>query len=148
MGSVAKLFDGAVSVDAPFNFEREFQLRSAGRYCLYLTFDRRDAPVERLRQLVGGAYGQTIEIDGKHVDIGEPPGVPVPLDWELRGRNTVILRSQAVALGAQLWSEAEVRRLLFCSDLTAGDYKLEVELSEGVPEFRGIRTRLRMEELK
>jgi hypothetical protein len=144
MASVA--LDEPVSVDSPFHMVRNIGVTPGGRYFLWLTFDRRDASFERLRFLVGGAYGQRIEVDGVLRDSGEPPGMRIPVRWSLRSPTGVpVAEAQGDTLGAHSWSSREVGRLLYEGDLREGDYEFRATLADGISEFRGIRARLRLE---
>jgi hypothetical protein len=144
MASVA--LDEPVSIDAPFQMVRTIAITSGGRYFLWLAFDRRDATFERLRTLVGGAHGQTIEVGGALRDAGEPPGLRIPVWWSLQTQAGLpVAEAQGDVFGANSWSSQEVCRLLYTGDLPAGQYEFKATLAEGVGEFRGIRARFRLE---
>ena len=144
MTSVA--LDEPVSVDAPFQMVKNIAVKPGGRYFLWLAFDRRDASIERLRTLVGGAYGQKIEVGGVLRDAGEPPGLSIPVRWSLQtSAGERVAEAQGGVLGANSWSDQEVGRLLYQGDLRAGGYEFKATLDEGISEFRGIRARLRLE---
>jgi hypothetical protein len=136
--------DEAAIVGSSFRIERTIAVRVSDRYFLELRFDRRDASLDALRSLVGGAYGQKIERDGQLVDAGEPAGLPVPLHWSVRDTSsrTVVASGESDLLGANSWSAAEVGRLLYQGDITAGRYTFAAELASGLPEFRDVRARL------
>ena len=139
--------DQFVSVATHWQFERPVRIRVSDRYFLYIYFSRKDASFEVLRAIVGGAYGQTMEVDGKRIDAGEPAGVPIPLRWSLRHAETgsVVASAQSVKLGSNSWSADEVGRLLHQCDIAAGRYIFRGELLRGVPEFRNIHARLVLE---
>jgi hypothetical protein len=135
--------DVAVSLDAPFHTERRIALRLSDRYFLYLLVDRHDAAFSQLRSLVGGAYGQTIEVDGVRKDAGEPPGVRIPIEWWLRTpEGDAVAGERNEVLGANSWSNKDVGRLLYKGDLPAGRYIFGAKLRDGIAEFHGIRARV------
>ncbi len=111
--------DQFVSVATHWQFERPVRIRVSDRYFLYIYFSRKDASFEVLRAIVGGAYGQTMEVDGKRIE--------------------------SVKLGSNSWSADEVGRLLHQCDIAAGRYIFRGELLRGVPEFRNIHARLVLE---
>ena len=140
------VLDEPIAVDAPFQVVRDISLAIAGQYFLFLAFDRRDASFERLRSLIGGAYGQKIEANGTLVDADEPPGLPIPVRWALRSPTGAVLAGeQSDVLGAHSWSSREIARLLYKGDLRAGHYEFTAALAEGISELSGIRARLRLE---
>ena len=139
------VLDELVAVDAPFEMVKDVSLEIGGRYFLWLAFDRRDASFERLRALVGGAYGQKIEANGALVDVEEPAGLPIPVQWALQSPSGALVAGErSDVLGAHSFSSREVARLLYKGDLRAGNHKFSATLVEGVGEFRGIRARLRL----
>ena len=140
--------DVPVEIDAPFYVEREIALDASGRYGLFLVCDRRDASFERLRQLLGGAYGQKIEVNGMLHDANEPAGLLIPVHWLLQTRTVTAGEAESATLGAQLHSKAEVGRLLYVGDLAAGECKFMAQLGKGIPDFCGIRCRFRLDRLK
>ena len=140
--------DVPVDMDAPFDVERDLTLDTPGRYGLYLAFDRRDASFARLRDLIGGTYGQKIEVNEILTDANEPPGLAIPIKWELQTNTETVAEEQSLTLGAHLWSEAEVGRLLYCGDFAAGGCKFKARLAKGIPELRNIRCRFRLDRLK
>ena len=137
----------SVSVATPCQFERPVRIPVSDRYFLYLYFNRKDASFETLRLLVGGAYGQTIEVDGKHIDAGEQPGLQIPLHWSLRraDSDSATASGESAKLGSNSWSADEVGRLLHQCDIDAGRYIFRGELLRGVPEFGNIRARVVLE---
>jgi len=139
--------DQPLSVVTQDQFELPVRIPVSDRYFLCLYFNRSDASFETLRSLVGGAYGQTIEVDGKGIDAGEPPGLPIPLRWSLQQihSGSVAASGESAKLGANSWSSNEVGRLLQQFDIDAGRYTFKGELLCGMPEFRNIRTRLALE---
>jgi hypothetical protein len=140
------VFDVPVCVDATWCIDRRITIRRSGRYFLFLAFDRRDAPYEQLRALVGGAYGQKIEVDGVLVDAREPPGLPVPVEWSFRTNdNVVVARGDSQVLGGNSFSGDETARLLYSGYFAARDYCFGAELHHGITAFRGIRAHLRLE---
>ena len=142
----AARLDQPISVAGAFHFERPVTLRVSDRYFLELCFDRRDATFETLRSLVGGTYGQKLEIGGRLLDAGEPPGLPIPLQWSLQNSaGDIVASGRSDVLGANSWSAAEVGRVLYQGDLDAGHYIFLSELTNGIPEFLGIRSHLRLE---
>jgi len=134
----------SVMVATPCQFERTVRIPVSDRYFLYLYFNRKDASFEALRSLVGGVYGQTIEVDGKHIDAGEPPGLVIPLRWSLRRADSdlVTASGESAKLGSNSWSADEVGRLLHQCDIDGGRYIFKGELLRGLPEFGNIRIRL------
>ena len=137
--------DEPVTVADAFHFERLVTLRVSDRYFLELFFDREDATFEKLRSLVGGAYGQELEVDGRLIDAGEPRGLRVPVEWSLQSAaGEVVVFGPSDGLGANSWSGAEVGRLLYQGDIAAGDYTFSGTLRAGIPEFKGIRAHLRL----
>jgi len=79
-------------------------------------------------------------------DAGEPPGLPIPVQWSLRSpTGALVAGAESDILGAHSWSSREVGRLLYDGDLRAGDYRFTATLAEGIVEFRGIRVQLRLD---
>jgi hypothetical protein len=137
--------DEPVSVSEAFSLERPVDLHVSERYSLELRFDRRDASFEKLRTLVGGAYGQKIEVNGHLIDAGEPLGLPIPVEWSLKNASgSVVVSGRSDVLGSGGWSRAEVGRQLYRGDLDAGQYTFSASLPKGVVQFHGIRAHLRL----
>jgi hypothetical protein len=136
--------DEPISIATPGRFERPVYIPVSDRYFLYIYFSRKDATFATLRAIVGGAYGQKIEVDGKLIDAGEPPGLAIPLRWSLQhaASGAVAAFGESLNLGCNSWSADEVGRLLHKWDIDAGRYIFKGELLRGVPEFQGIRARV------
>jgi len=134
-----------VSIATSFSLERPITLRVADRHLLELLFDRRDASYPAMRALVGGALAQKIEREGRLVDAGEPSGLLIPLEWSLRTQaGSVVAQGRCDVLGSNSWSSTDVGRLLHQADFEAGEYMFSAARSAGIPEFQGVRVRVRV----
>jgi len=136
--------DEPVALAKPFQLERSISLHASDRYILELRFDRRDAPFETLRSLVGGTYGQRIEVNGRLVDAGEPPGLLVPLVWSLREEPSgrVVVSDTSRGLGSNSWSAEEAGLVLYQGDIESGRYTFTAQLATGIPAFAPVRSRV------
>lgn len=133
-------FDAVISLSPPGSLKEDIEIRIPERYMVQLKFERDGIEFEQLKKLIG-AMGlcPTKEECSK--------GVPVPIRWSLKNRQTGATTSSGLAesIDSSGWSRAHVYRRVGTIQVQPGKYIFEVEVTRPVPELVHIRTHIAIE---
>jgi len=135
---VTPQLDEPISIVARATIDRTIDLPVKDRYFLSLVFDREGKPSDELSKLIGHSGMELI---------GAPPGVVIPISWELSNVDTsaIVASGNADTKGSNSWSNTEVGRLLQAVEAPSGRYRFRAQILRDVPEFAGVNAKIRLE---
>ena len=123
-----------ISLNPEGKISKQIEIRMPQRYDLDLSFSREGHEFDKLKKLVGGVLPE------------DRIGIVIPLRWSLAESisNEVILQNQVQTSGAHSFSKYEIDRFIDYIAVTPGNYILNVEVLQTVPELKGVNASIKV----